>query len=44
VEQGAGEGSSRVGVEVEVIDNLVIQSDVGTQNDTRVGVEYRFDY
>lgn len=44
IEQGISEESSRVGVEVEVIDNLVIQSDVGTQNDTRVGVEYRFDY
>lgn len=44
VEQGATANSSRVGVEIEVFKNVVVDTDISADGDSRVGIKYRIDY
>lgn len=44
VEQGLGETSGRVGVEVEVTPNISLETDVGGDTGAGVGVQWRIDY
>ena len=44
VEQGATVNSSRVGVEIEVFKNVVVETDIGADGDSKVGLKYRIDY
>jgi translocation and assembly module TamB len=44
VQQGLGEGSSRVKVEVEVTPNVSVETDVGADSEGRVGVSFGWDY
>ncbi len=44
VEQGLEADSSRVKVEVEVLPNVTVESDVGADNTGRVGVNFEWDY
>ncbi|SMC24454.1 autotransporter secretion inner membrane protein TamB [Desulfacinum hydrothermale DSM 13146] len=44
VEQGLGEGSGRVGVEVEVTPNISLETELGGDTGAGVGVQWRIDY
>ncbi len=44
VKQGTQPGSQRVGVEVEVLPNLSVESDIGGSASSNVGVNWKFDY
>ncbi len=44
VEQGLGAESSRVTVEVEITDNITVESDVGADSAGRIGVNMQWDY
>jgi translocation and assembly module TamB len=44
VTQGTEPGSQKVGVEVEVLPNLSLESDIGGPTSGNVGVNWKFDY
>ncbi len=44
VEQGLKEQSSRMSVEIEVTPNITIETDVGADADSRIGVNIEWDY
>ena len=44
VEQGLGQGASEVVVEVEITDNITVETDVGSDATGRVGVNFQWDY
>ncbi|MEM7172450.1 MAG: translocation/assembly module TamB domain-containing protein [Pseudomonadota bacterium] len=44
IDQGTEEQSTRATVELEVTPNLTINSDVGQDNQGRVGIKWRWDY
>lgn len=44
IEQGLSQDSSAVGVEVEVFRNFSIESKVGRDGSSRLGVKWRYDY
>lgn len=44
VEQGASTKNSRVGVEIEVFKDVIVESDVDGEGGSRVGIKFRYDY
>jgi translocation and assembly module TamB len=44
VEQGATADSSKVTVEVEVTDNIAVESDVGATGSGNLGIKFQWDY
>jgi translocation and assembly module TamB len=44
VEQGLGEGSSNATIEVEVTPNITIESDIGSDSQSRLGINMEWDY
>ncbi len=44
VQQGLESGASQVTVEIEVTPNIILETDVGIEGGSRVGVNFRWDY
>lgn len=44
VEQGLGPESSRVTVEVDITDNIAVESNVGATGNSNVGLQFKWDY
>ena len=44
VQQGLGRESSKVTVEVEVFDNITVESRIGAASESDLGVNYKYDY
>lgn len=44
VEQGIGPGSGRVGVEVELTDNIILETDAGADASGRAGIRFQWEY
>ena len=44
VEQGTGPGSGRVGVEVELTDNIILETDAGADATGRAGIRFQWEY
>ena len=44
VKQGLGENSSAAVIEYEVTPNITVESDIGADSETRLGVKMEWDY
>ena len=44
VTQGNQAGSQRVGVEVQVLPNITVESDVSGAADSNIGINWKWDY
>jgi translocation and assembly module TamB len=44
VDQGAEAGSTRAKVQIDVTPNLSVETDMGQNSDSRVGIFWKWDY